>query len=92
MRSEGPFPGQQNGGTGKLQLQNPERCTVVVCVERACQVLVYDVFVLLINIIITGFGHTQYRGKRFCPEAAGGLSKEDWVAQRKAEAAAAKAS
>ncbi|KAK3720983.1 hypothetical protein QZH41_018540, partial [Actinostola sp. cb2023] len=40
-------------------------------------------------------GHTQYKGKRYCPNAPGQISKTEWLAQRKAEdkaKAAAKAS
>ena len=34
-----------------------------------------------------GTGHTQYFGKRYCPELDT-VSKEQWLADRKAEAAA----
>ena len=37
---------------------------------------------------MTSSGHTQFRGQRYCPDAPGQISKEDWLAQRKAEAAA----
>lgn len=35
-------------------------------------------------------GHTQYRGKRFCPYAPGALSKEEWLHQQQQSAAAKK--
>ena len=57
-----------------------------MCVERACHVL------LLTTIIITGFGHTQLSWEKVLPRSCySGLSKDDWMAQCKAEAAAAKA-
>lgn len=30
-------------------------------------------------------GHTQYKGRRYCPNAPGQIPKEEWLAQRKAE-------
>ena len=45
---------------------------------------------LLCIIYIIGTGHAQYRGKRYCPESDA-VSKEEWLADRKAEAAATKA-
>ena len=36
-------------------------------------------------------GHAQYRGKIYCPNEAGQVPKDDWMAARKAEAAAKKA-
>lgn len=35
-------------------------------------------------------GHTQFRGKRYCPNAPGQIPKEDWLTLRKAEAEAKK--
>ena len=33
-------------------------------------------------------GHTQFRGKRYCPHAPGQVPREQWLQERKAEAAA----
>lgn len=33
-------------------------------------------------------GHTQFKGKRYCPMESGQVSQEEWLAQLKAEAAA----
>ena len=33
-------------------------------------------------------GHTQFKGKRYCPKESGQVSQEEWLAQQKAEAAA----
>ncbi|PIK44872.1 hypothetical protein BSL78_18257 [Apostichopus japonicus] len=35
-------------------------------------------------------GHTQFRGKRYCPDAPGQVSKDEWLAKQRAEAAQAK--
>ena len=48
-----------------------------------------DYFILLSNIET---GHTQYRGYRYCPQAPGQVSPEEWKAARKAEAASKGAS
>jgi len=37
-------------------------------------------------------GHTQYRGKRYCPNVPGQVPPEEWLAARKAEATVARAS
>ena len=31
-------------------------------------------------------GHTQFRGQRYCPNAPGQIPKEEWLAERRAEA------
>ena len=33
-------------------------------------------------------GHTQFKGKRYCPKESGHVSQEEWLARQKAEAAA----
>jgi len=33
-------------------------------------------------------GHTQFRGQRYCPDAPGQVPKEEWLSQKKTEAAA----
>ncbi len=35
-------------------------------------------------------GHTQFRGKRYCPSQDGQIPKEEWLALRRAEAVAIK--
>ena len=37
---------------------------------------------------MTTAGHTQFRGQRYCPDAPGQVSKEEWLDQKRAEAAA----
>ena len=37
---------------------------------------------------MTSPGHTQYRGRRYCPEAPGQVPVAEWLQQRRAEAAA----
>ena len=39
---------------------------------------------------MVGTGHTQFRGKRYYPNAPGQIPKEEWLALRKAEADAKK--
>ncbi|XP_078370309.1 uncharacterized protein LOC144654074 [Oculina patagonica] len=40
------------------------------------------------NEAMVGTGHTQFCGKRYCPNAPGQITKEEWLALRKAEAEA----
>ena len=37
---------------------------------------------------MTSDGHTQFKGKRYCPHEVGAPPAEEWLAQRRAEAAA----
>lgn len=37
------------------------------------------------HLPMTSPGHTQYKGKRYCPNAPDQIPKEEWLAQRKAE-------
>uniref|UniRef100_UPI00358E8398 uncharacterized protein n=1 Tax=Myxine glutinosa TaxID=7769 RepID=UPI00358E8398 len=39
---------------------------------------------------MTAPGHTQFRGQRYCPHAQGQISKEQWLAERKAASARAR--
>lgn len=39
---------------------------------------------------IAGSGHTQYKGQRYCPSAAGQIPKEEWLKNKREEAAAKK--
>ena len=34
---------------------------------------------------MTSPGHSQFYGKRYCPNATGQIPKEEWLAQRRAE-------
>ena len=40
---------------------------------------------------MTTEGHTQFRGQRYCPKLPGQIPREEWIAQKKAEADAKKA-
>ena len=40
------------------------------------------------NQPMTSTGHTQFRGQRYCPNASGQISREEWLAARKEEAKA----
>lgn len=42
------------------------------------------------NQPMTTAGHSQFRGQCYCPNAPGQLPKKEWLAQKKAEAAAKK--
>ncbi|XP_078606607.1 uncharacterized protein LOC144879237 [Branchiostoma floridae x Branchiostoma japonicum] len=42
------------------------------------------------NQPMTSEGHTQFRGQRYCPYVPGQVSREEWLALKKAEAAAKK--
>ena len=35
---------------------------------------------------MTTSGHTQFRGQRYCPDAPGQISKDEWLAQKRADA------
>ena len=37
---------------------------------------------------VASSGHTQFRGQRYCPDLPGQIPRADWLAQRRAEAAA----
>lgn len=44
----------------------------------------------LILIFYAATGHTQYRGKRYCPKAPGQILREEWLQLQREEATAAK--
>ena len=57
--------------------EEPASSEKAPCKEYSCRVC---------NQAMVGTGHTQFQGKRYCPNALGQIPKEEWLALRKSEA------